>query len=109
VSDAAVLLREARLRAGLSQSQLARRLGLSQASVAKLERQGSNPTLNTLDAALAATGHRLRLDAPAQFSGVDETLIRQHLQLPVAERIRGIEIMYDQARALALAGAGELR
>lgn len=105
MSDASSLLRDARRRAGLTQADLARRLGVSQAAVAKLESSRANPTVDTLDQALWATGHRLTLDAPAQHPGVDESLIRQHLELSPAERIRGIETMYVQARELALAGA----
>lgn len=105
MSDSSSLLRDARRRAGLTQADLARRLGVSQAAVAKLEGTRANPTVDTLDKALWATGHRLTLDAPARDPGVDESLIRQHLELSLAERIRGIETMYAQARALALAGA----
>jgi transcriptional regulator with XRE-family HTH domain len=103
--DAASLLKEARGRAGLTQAELGSRLGISQAAVARLERPGANPTVATLESALWATGHRLALDAPARAPGVDESLIRQHLELSPAERLRGIETMYVQARMLALAGA----
>jgi transcriptional regulator with XRE-family HTH domain len=111
MSDAASLLKDARGRAGLTQAELGARLGISQAAVARLERPGANPTVATLENALWATGHRLALDAPVQRPGVDESLIRQHLELTPAERLRGIETMYVQARMLALAGArsrGEL-
>jgi transcriptional regulator with XRE-family HTH domain len=105
MSAAASLLKQARNRAGLTQARLARRLGVSQAAVAKLERPEANPTVETLEAALWATGHELTLDAPARRPGVDESLIRQHLELPLAERLRGIETMYVEGRALALVGA----
>jgi transcriptional regulator with XRE-family HTH domain len=101
----AALLKDARLQAGLTQADLARRLGISQAAVAKLERPGANPTVDTLDNALWATGHRLSLEASVRRPGVDESLIRQHLELSPAERLRGIETMYVQARMLTLAGA----
>lgn len=105
MSDPATLLRDTRLRAGLTQRQLALRLGVSQAAIAKLERPGANPTFATLAAALRATGHRLELQAPAQRGGVDESLVRRQLELSPGERLRGLEAMYAQARALALAGA----
>jgi transcriptional regulator with XRE-family HTH domain len=105
MSAAASLLKDARGRAGLTQAELGSRLGISQAAVAKLERPGVNPTVDTLDAALWATGHRLRLDAQPRHPGVDESLIRQQLELSPAERLRGIETMYVQARTLSLAGA----
>jgi transcriptional regulator with XRE-family HTH domain len=99
------LLKDARLRAGLTQADLAGRLGVSQAAIAKLERPGANPTVDTLDRALWATGHLLTLDAPAHAPGVDESLIRRQLELTPAQRIRGIETMYAQMRRLARAGA----
>jgi transcriptional regulator with XRE-family HTH domain len=105
MSMPASLLRDARRDAGLTQAELAARLGVSQAAVARLERAGANPTVATLEDALWATGHRLVLAAPARSSGVDESLIRQQLQLTPGERARGVEAMYTQARMLALAGA----
>jgi transcriptional regulator with XRE-family HTH domain len=63
MSEAAKLLRETRHAAGLTQAALAERLDVSQASIAKLERQGANPTVDTLDNVLSATGHRLELNA----------------------------------------------
>jgi transcriptional regulator with XRE-family HTH domain len=101
----AALLKDARLQAGLTQADLARRLGVSQAAVAKLERPGANPTVDTLNNALWATGHRLSLEASVRRPGVDESLIRQHLELSPAERLRGIETMYVQAHMLTQAGA----
>ncbi|MGH2911613.1 MAG: helix-turn-helix domain-containing protein [Solirubrobacteraceae bacterium] len=105
MSDAAMLIRQARNDVGLSQAALAQRLGVSQAAIAKLERSGSNPTVDTLDNVLWATGHRLTLGASTWRPGVDESLIRQQLELSPAERIRGIETMYAEARTLALAAA----
>jgi transcriptional regulator with XRE-family HTH domain len=105
MSDPAALLRDARRQAGLTQRQLALRLGVSQAAIAKLERPGANSTFKTLAGALRATGRRLELEAPARRGGVDESLIRQQLELSPGERLHGLEAMYAQARALALAGA----
>jgi transcriptional regulator with XRE-family HTH domain len=105
MSESSSLLKNARREAGLTQAELARRLGVSQAAVAKLERPGANPTVETLDDALWETGHRLTLTAPVRRPGVDESLIRQQLELSPAERLRDIEAMYIQARMLMLAGA----
>jgi transcriptional regulator with XRE-family HTH domain len=74
MSEAAKLIREARYAAGLTQAALAERLDVSQAAIAKLERQGANPTVDTLDNVLWATGHRLELSAaPARRLDADES------------------------------------
>lgn len=74
MSQAATLLREARYAAGLTQAALAERLDVSQAAIAKLERKGANPTVDTLDNVLWATGHRLELSAaPASRPDADES------------------------------------
>jgi transcriptional regulator with XRE-family HTH domain len=103
--EPSTLLRDARRQAGLTQRQLSLRLGVSQAAIAKLERPGANPTFQTLAGALWSTGHRLELAAPPRSGGIDESLVRQQLELSPAERLRGLEAMHAQARALALAGA----
>lgn len=98
------MLKDARTQAGLTQAELASRLGVSQAAVAKFERSGANPTVETLDRVLWATGRRLTLDAPPRpRSGVDESLIRRQLERTPAERVAGIEEMFRQAQALARA------
>ncbi len=89
----------------MTQADLAGRLGVSQAAIAKLERPGANPTVDTLDRILWATGHRLLIDAQIREPSVDESLIRKQLELTPAERIRGIETMYRQTQSLADAGA----
>jgi transcriptional regulator with XRE-family HTH domain len=99
------LLRAARRATNLTQAELADRLGISQAAVAKLERPGANPTVDTLDRIVWATGHRLLFDAELREPGVDESLIREQLELTPAERIRGIEQMYTEMRTFAAAGA----
>lgn len=78
------LLAEARRRAGLTQAELAARLGISQSAVAKLEREDANPTVRTLERALRATGNRIEV-RPASPS-FDESVIRAQLALPPAER-----------------------
>jgi len=105
------LLADARRRAGLTQAELARRLAISQAAVAQLERSDSNPRLATLDRALRATGVQLVVATRPGRATVDESLIRQQLELTPAERLRGLEAIYEQARKLTKAGAmhrGEL-
>lgn len=98
------LLADTRRRAGLTQSDLAKRLAISQAAVAQLEQAGSNPRLATLDRALRAAGAELVITTRPRRSSVDESLIRRQLELAPAERIRSLETMYEQARKLATAG-----
>ena len=109
--EAYALIRQARSAAGLTQADLARRLGTSQPAIVKLERPGANPTVRTLDRVLRATGHQLELSAPTWSPGVDESLIRKQLELPPAERLRDLERHSAQIRQLMIAGArsrGEL-
>lgn len=105
MSQAAAILRDARRSARLTQAELAERLGVSQSAIAKLERDGANPAVRTLDRALRATGHRLQLIAPAWSDTVDESLIRRDLERTPAERIKSLERMHAEARRLQLAAA----
>ena len=54
-------LRWARLRAGLTQAELARRAGLSQPAVARLEDPDHNPKLDMLERVATALGVRLEV------------------------------------------------
>lgn len=57
----AISLRWARQDAGLTQAQLAKRAGVSQQQIAKLERPGANPSVATLRKVADALGVRLEL------------------------------------------------
>ena len=61
----AVALRWARIGAGLSQADLATRIGVSQQQVAKLERPGANPSIATLRKMAEALGVRVDLQLVA--------------------------------------------
>ena len=101
------LLRTARTQAGLTQAELARRLGRTQAAIARLERAGANPTFATLDQALRATGHRLELTAPRRDPSVDRTLIARNLRLTPAERLKAFQAAHGKLARLR--GAAHLR
>jgi transcriptional regulator with XRE-family HTH domain len=58
-SVAAELLREARLRHGVTQAELARRAGTSQAHVSRIERGVVSPSVDTLGGLLRALGEGL--------------------------------------------------
>jgi transcriptional regulator with XRE-family HTH domain len=103
VSDAASVIRAARRRTGLTQAELARRLGTTQSAVARMERPGSNPTVATLNDALRATGHRLDLRAVRRRATVDEAQLRARLALTPRERLE--TFLASQASVARLRGA----
>lgn len=96
------LVREARQSAGLTQAQLGDRLSMTQSAIAKLERAGANPTVETLDRVLRATGTRLGLVSSPWPGGVDDTVIAGHLRQTPAQRIATATEMYRYARRLAV-------
>jgi transcriptional regulator with XRE-family HTH domain len=102
--SASETVRNARRRAGLTQTQLAARLGTTQSAIARLETPGSNPTIATVERVFEATGHRLLLAAASAESGVDDTLIAGRLRLTPDERLRSFESFNKEARKLMLAG-----
>lgn len=98
------LIRRSRREAGLTQTMLGRELDISQPAIAKLERPGSNPTFETLDRVLRATGHQLKLSASPRASSVDETLIASKLRMSPAERLAAFESSHRSlARLVAMA------
>ena len=63
--NAGATLRDARHRAGLSQAELAKRAGTSQATISAYESGAKEPGISTLERLLAATGHRLEVQESA--------------------------------------------
>jgi transcriptional regulator with XRE-family HTH domain len=102
---AAALIRRARAEAGLTQQQLAGRLGVTQAALARLERAGANPTIATVDRVLRATGRRLDMRLGRVTSSVDPTLLREALRMEPAARIDAAERLLADAESIAAAGA----
>lgn len=81
------ILREARRTAGLGQRELARRAGVPQPVLSRIERGRASPRFETLDRLLRVCGKELDLvDRPGL--GVDRTLIRDRLRLSPGERAR---------------------
>lgn len=99
------LIRQARVADGLTQAQLARRLGITQPSVARIEAAGDEVSVATLKRALTALGRALELRVLQRSPSYDETLLQKNLELTPAERIRVFEDFYADARDLAAAGA----
>lgn len=104
----ASLVRAARDAAGLSQAELARRVGTTQSAIARLERSGSNPRVETLERALAACGEELALSSRPRRSSIDESQVAERLRLTPAERIKAFERSYSHVREFALS-AGRSR
>ena len=84
---AAGFLRYARRAAGLSQRDLARRAGVPQPAIARIESRRTVPRTDTLERLLRACGARLEL-APTAGQGVDRSAIRRLLSLSPAQRAR---------------------
>ncbi len=103
--SAGSIVRQARLADGLTQAQLARRLGITQPSVARMEAAGDEVSVATLKRALEALGRGLELRAIAREPSYDESLLRANLELTPAERIGVFEQLHAAARSLAAAGA----
>lgn len=77
------LLREARKRAGLSQSDLARRAGVPQSVVSEYEAGKRQPAVPTLARLVAATGHELMLSleqTDARVRGLPDTPLGRRLR-----------------------------
>ena len=94
------LIREAREAEGLTQAALARRLGITQPSIARLEAAGDEVTLATLQRALNAMGRALVLEVVPRKSSVDETLLHSTLRLTPDERLARFESWYRDMRDL---------
>ena len=84
--DAASLLRNARLRADLSQRKLAHLARVPQSTVARIELGTVDPRSDTLDRLLAAAGQELDSGRRPGI-GVDRTQIRELLRLSPRERL----------------------
>lgn len=96
------LIRKARLKAGLTQRQVARRLGVTQPVIARLEQPGSNPTVETLEQVLRACDHTLDLRVRETPRNIDETLVAGLLRRHPAERLEYFQQAYDAMRDLVL-------
>jgi transcriptional regulator with XRE-family HTH domain len=81
------LLREARLRAGLSQAELGRRTGNAASAISRWERGEVKPSLERLRALIRATGHDLSIHVVSDDDGHDLALIRRCLARAPHERL----------------------
>jgi transcriptional regulator with XRE-family HTH domain len=98
------LIRQTRLERGLSQRQLARRVGTHQSAISRLEADKNSPSVETLDLVLRAMGERLQLDAVTPQRDYDLLHRRATAARPLEERL-ALGISWNRmAGRLAAAG-----
>src|ERR1043165_6687317 len=75
------LIRDARIRHGLSQERLARRAGTTQSAISRIEQERISPTVQTLAGLLHLMGEDLVLAAQQRDAGIDPTLIDERWRM----------------------------
>ena len=86
------LLREARIRHGVSQERLAIRAGTTQSAISRIEKERVSPTVQTLAELLHLLGEDLVLGAQERDTGIDLTLNRKNLEFTPEQRVqRGLD------------------
>jgi len=81
------LLREARVRHGVSQERLAIRAGTTQSAISRIEKERVSPTVQTLEELLYLLGEDLLFITEQRDTGIDQTLIDERLQMSEEERL----------------------
>lgn len=81
------LIREARLRHGVSQERLAIRAGTTQSSISRIEQERGSPTVRTLEELLRLLGEDLVLSTSPRDWGIDRTLNQSNLRLSPGQRV----------------------
>lgn len=85
--NAGSTLRAARRSAGLTQRELAARVGVPQPAIARIESGAAVPRVDTLDRLLAGCGRELAT-APRLGAGIDRGPIRALLSMTPTDRLR---------------------
>jgi len=83
------LIREARRLGGLTQAELARRLGTTQSAVSNWERSRETPRVDTLARILEACGFEADMTF-RRLDDVDRAQIRQNLAMTPAARLESV-------------------
>ena len=98
------LIRETRKRRGLSQERLARRVGVGQSAISRLERNEVSPSVETFELLLCAMGERLELSAAPAERSYDPLHRRANAERSPEERL-ALAISWNRmAGRLAAAG-----
>lgn len=86
-----LLIREARLLAGLSQGELGARVGKDRAQIARWERGAVQPSFETLRELVRACGFELTVEiAPREIDEGEESILRRKLLLSPQERLQEV-------------------
>ena len=85
--SASALLSYTRRKANLSQRELGRRAGVTQATISRVEENLITPRFDTLERLLEACGFELQA-VPLKGVGIDRTAIRELLRASPRERAR---------------------
>ncbi|MGZ5307526.1 MAG: helix-turn-helix domain-containing protein [Actinomycetota bacterium] len=104
--DAARIVREARLRAGLSQRRLAALVGVSQPTIARIESGATRPSLARVSALVEACGLDLRISIMERDDS-DWSVASANLRLDPDGRVRQHQaaLRFVRAGREALSGA----
>jgi transcriptional regulator with XRE-family HTH domain len=105
VTTPGTLLRKRRRAHGLTQAQLARRVGTSQAAISRIERDELSPTFETLTGILLALGERPELDVRRLPADHDRRRLAQALALSPQQRLERAFAWDRFAGEVAEAGA----
>jgi len=98
------LIKSTRLRHGLSQRRLARRVGTHQSAISRLESDRNSPSVETLELILNAMGERLSIEAEPMERSYDPLHLRATAARPPGERL-ALGISWNRmAGRLAAAG-----
>jgi transcriptional regulator with XRE-family HTH domain len=87
--DAGTLVRDARRLAGLTQAELAARIGTKQSVVSRWERRLDVPRVDTLGRILQACGFEADLTF-RRHDDVDRTQLRQNLAMTPTQRLQSV-------------------
>jgi transcriptional regulator with XRE-family HTH domain len=98
-----LLIREARIRSGLTQRELASRAGTTQSVVARLESGVGSPRVETVERLLEAAGFRARVElvprtptdavVAAYKADIDRTLLRENLAKTPEQRVESLHAL----------------
>ena len=104
------LLTSARVRAGLSQRELAARAGVAQSTVARIESGHADPAFSTLERLLAAAGLEMRVhlepvdDHDAVLRAIDRLRSPEEQERVAAGHRRNVERFVEGGRRAGLHG-----